>query len=97
MRNFVRTLICLLLFTLFLGGCVGRNFPSTSVKDIRPNVTTKEQIFVTFGEPAQKGLDTGLETWRYYHYSAQQAFGGKELLIIFNPNGTVRNYSFHTK
>jgi len=94
MNKNIKTMFYGIIFFLFIAGCVGRNFPTTSVKEIRPNVTTKEEIFAIFGEPAQKGIDTGFETWRYYHYSVQQAFGGKELLIIYNPNGTVRNYTY---
>jgi len=94
MRNPLIKFICMLFLCLFLGGCVGRKFPTPSVKDIRPNVTTKEEVFATYGEPAQRGIDTGFETWRYYYYSIDQRFGGKELLIIFNTNGTVRNYTY---
>ncbi len=87
------------LFLVFLlGGCfpVGRDFPTFPIRDIQPNVSTQTQIFAAFGEPVEKGLDTGFETWTYYHYV--YTLGGvqnqKRLHVVFNKDGTVRNYSF---
>ena len=49
---------------LFLSGCIylGRNFPTTPVKNISNNVTTRREIFANFGEPDRKGLENGYET-----------------------------------
>jgi len=91
----------LLLTVLFLQGCTltGQEFSSSSVRAIQPNVTTKEQITKTFGEPFRKGMDTGYETWRYSYRALMTEKGGyvnKDLFLIFNKNGTVQKYSFQT-
>lgn len=88
-----------LFLMFFLAGCVvtGRDFPTTPIKDIQPNVTTKSQIFSTFGEPVEKGLDTGLETWTYHYTTVGTGSGGvgqKRLYVVFNKDDTVRSYSF---
>ncbi len=86
-----------LVFALFLWGCVGRDFSTASVKEIRPNVTTKSEIFTNFGEPVEKGFDSGYEAWTYYRYTAGYAIGSagqKRLYVVFNKDGTVRSYSF---
>ena len=92
----------LVVLLLGLSGCfvVGRDFPADPVKDIQANVTTKQQIFETFGQPFEQGLETGgYETWTYYY--ASYAPGGlesrKQLQLSFNKNGTVRAYSFTAK
>jgi len=90
-----------LLLLLFLFGCVpvGRDFPTVPIQDIQPNVTTKNRIFAVFGEPVERGFDTGDETWTYYHYVYTP--GGiqtqKRLHVVFNQDGTVRSYSFSSK
>ncbi len=92
----MRSKFCYLFLMLFLCGCavMGRDFPTTPVKDIQPNVTTKVDIFKFFGEPVEKGLDTGNETWTYYQYILGTGLGQKRLHIVFNKDGTVRSYSF---
>ena len=97
MKNIFKVGLHALVLCLMLGGCVGREFPTAEIKEIRPNVTTKDQIFATFGEPAEKGLDTGLETWTYYRYVLGQAGSGKQLRVIFNTNGTVRSYAYSAR
>lgn len=85
------------VLALFLWGCVGRDFSTTPVKEIRPNVTTKAEIFANFGEPVEKGFDSGNEAWTYYRYTVGYAIGSagqKRLYIVFNKDGTVRSYSF---
>ena len=90
-----------LFVVFFLIGCVpiGRDFPTVPIKDIQANVTTKNQIFAAFGEPVERGYDTGDETWTYYHYV--YTVGGvqtqKRLHVVFNKDGTVRNYSYSSK
>jgi hypothetical protein len=90
-----------LLFFLALLGCfpVGRDFSTFPVSDIRPNGTTKNQIFSSFGEPQERGLDNGSETWTYYYYVWTPAGlqNNKRLHITFNSDGTVRAYSFSSK
>ena len=88
--------VAFLALLAFLWGCAvaGRDFPTAPVKNIRPNETTQSQIFATFGEPVEKGLDTGYETWTYYQYSIGQTVVRKRLQVMFNKDGTVRSYSF---
>ena len=91
----------LLLAIIFLQGCTltGQEFSSSAVSEIQPNVTTKEQISKTFGEPFRQGIESGFETWRYRYraiVTEKGNFVDKELFLIFNKNGTVQKYSFHT-
>lgn len=93
----MRKLIFLFVF-LFLAGCLpfGRDFPTFPIEEIRPNVTTKSQVYTTFGEPVEKGFDSGYESWTYYHYlyTVIGLQNQKRLHIMFNKEGTVRSYSF---
>jgi hypothetical protein len=79
-------------------GCipVGRDFPTVPIKEIQPNVTTQRQVFASFGEPIEKGLDSGYETWTYYRYV--YTVGGvqtqRRLHVVFNKDGTVRSYAY---
>ena len=92
----MRKFLFVVLVLGFLSGCTfhGRDFPTRPVRNIQPNVTTREKIFAVFGEPVERGIDTGYETWTYYHYSLGQTLGGKRLYVIFNKDGTVQKYSF---
>jgi len=92
----MRHTLFFLVLILFLWGCAvsGRDFPTDPIKDIRPNISSKADIFAAFGEPVEKGLDTGYETWTYYQYTLGQTIGQKRLHIIFKKDGTVRSYSF---
>ncbi len=91
--------LCLLFVILVLAGCysVGRDFPTFPIEKLEPNVTTKDQVYAAFGEPVERGADSGYETWTYY-YSLYSVTGlqQKRLHFIFNRDGTVRNYSFST-
>ena len=81
------------------GGCaalrVGRMFPSPDPAQIIVNVTDKAALVRMFGEPYQVGLDSGDPTWRWF-YAAHDAGGevSKDFSVRFNPNGTVKSYSF---
>lgn len=87
------------LFVVFLlAGCipVGRDFATFPVEKLQPNVTTKEQVYAAFGEPVERGSDSGNESWTYYYY-LYSVFGPqrqKRLHVIFNQDGTVKDYSF---
>ncbi len=93
----MRNPLYFLVLAFFLWGCVGRDFSTTPVEEIRPNVTTKAEIFANFGEPVEKGFDSGYEAWTYYRYTVGYAIGSagqKRLYVVFNKDGTVRSYSF---
>src|SRR5712691_5546978 len=81
------------------GGCAGlkagRMFPSPDPAQIIVNVTDKAALVRMFGEPYQVGLDSGDPTWRWF-YAAHDAGGevSKDFSVRFNPNGTVKAYSF---
>lgn len=87
-----------LVAVLLLSGCAfyGRDFSSAQVKNIQANVTSQREVFGMFGEPVQRGLESGYETWTYsyQHYSLGQGWRSKSLYVVFDPDGTVRNYSF---
>jgi len=93
----MRKLSFLLLVVFFLTGCAlsGKNLTGSKVKDIQPNVTTKEQILSSFGEPGRRGRDSGFETWRYsYRNFAAEGWINRDLYLIFNPDGTVQKYAY---
>jgi len=86
-----------LLIVFFLAGCAtsGIKLTESAVKEIQPNVTTKEQILTSFGEPGRKGIDSGFETWRYsYRNLIGEGWVNRDLYLIFNQNGTVQKYSY---
>ena len=95
----MRSKFSYVFLSLLLWGCavLGRDFPTAPVREIQPNVTTKTDIFKFFGEPVERGLDTGDETWTYYQYTVGSGAGQKRLHIVFNKDGTVRSYSFSSK
>ena len=80
-------------------GCVsiqfGRPFPSPAPASIAVGTTDKAALRRVFGEPYQVGLDSGDQTWRWFY---GQREGGteitKDFTVRFNPNGTVKAYSF---
>ncbi len=89
---------CLLALSV-LSGCIsikfGREFPSPDPKMIVAGKTDKTSLQRMFGEPYQVGLDSGDQTWRWFY--GQRDSGAeisKDLSIRFNPDGTVKSYSF---
>ncbi len=57
--------------------------------------TDKASLERMFGEPYQVGLDSGDQTWRWFY--GQRNAGtelSKDLSVRFNPDGTVKSYSF---
>lgn len=95
----IRKALFVFWFFLFLWGClaVGRDFPTFDVKGkVQPNVTTRSHLFADFGEPQERGLESGYETWTYYYYvyTLSGVQGQKRLHVVFNHDGTVRSYSY---
>ncbi|HEX9444254.1 MAG TPA: outer membrane protein assembly factor BamE [Candidatus Binatia bacterium] len=94
----MRQRLWVLSLLVFLAGCVasGREFPVFPIEKLRANVTNKDDVYAAFGEPIEKGSDTGFETWVYYHY-VTTLFGRRDerrLTVIFNPDGSLRHYSY---
>jgi len=87
-----------LLMTFLASACslgLGREFPSPDAAQIKLNVTDKPALIQVFGEPYQVGIDSGDQTWRWFH--AQRSGSStitKDLTVRFNANGTVKSYSF---
>jgi len=90
--------LLLVIFILVLAACfpVGRDFATFPVEKLQTNFTTKEQVYAAFGEPIEKGSDSGYESWTYYYYlySVVGPQRQKRLHVIFNRDGTVKDYSF---
>jgi hypothetical protein len=86
------------LLPVFFAACfpVGRDFGTFPVEKLQTNVTTKEQVYTDFGEPIEKGSDSGYESWTYYYYlySVVGPQRQKRLHVIFNRDGTLKDYSF---
>jgi outer membrane protein assembly factor BamE (lipoprotein component of BamABCDE complex) len=94
----MRRRLCLLIFILSLAGCfpVGRDFATFPVEKLQINVTTKDQVYAAFGEPVERGSDSGNESWTnyYYLYSVVGPQRQKRLHVIFNQDGTIKDFSF---
>ena len=101
MEEHMRGKLGYLIVALLLSGCVtlGRDFPTTPVRNITTNVTTQREVFANFGEPDKRGLENGYETWTYSYnyYELGQLRSSKELYIVFDKDNTVRSYSFNSK
>jgi hypothetical protein len=84
---------------VLLAGCVsfkaGREFPSPEPSLIVAGKTGKADLRRVFGEPYEVGLDSGDPTWTWFY---GRTGGGedrsKSLTVRFNPDGTVKSYSF---
>jgi hypothetical protein len=83
---------------LLASGCAikyGRPFLSPDAGMIAMDRTEKTTLRKMFGEHYQMGIDSGDETWRWVY--AEYGVGGgtnKDFTVRFNPNGTVKSYSF---
>lgn len=81
-------------------GCatVGNDFATHNVDQIRIGETTRAEIQELFGEPWRTGIEDGKRTWTYGKYK-WSAFGDAEttdLVVRFNPDGTVSSYVYNT-
>jgi len=85
---------------LYTGGCitVGRDFNSADMSWLRNNRTGKQEVYRMLGEPFRTGVDQGKITWTYgyYRYRALGETHTKDLVIYYNPDGTVSTYTFNT-
>lgn len=83
-----------------LGGCVtlGAPFNAAQVPSITIGKTTRADVTKMFGQPFRTGVESGDETWTFvnYHFSVFGAQTAKDLYVRFNPNGTVKSYSYNS-
>jgi hypothetical protein len=80
-------------------GCLsikfGQEFASPGPAMIQVGKSDKAALRRMFGEPYQVGIDSGDPTWRWFY--GQRDSGTeitKDLSVRFNPDGTVKSYSF---
>jgi len=88
-----------ILFVFSLGCItVGGDFPVDSVPAIAKGVTTKDELVQWFGEPYQRGLEDGQETWTYVYVKRRPGnkTESKELHISFDGGNKVDSYSYTT-
>ncbi|MDI9243871.1 outer membrane protein assembly factor BamE [Marinobacter sp. CHS3-4] len=95
--------IRVLLVTLLLvmgAGCatVGKDFATHNVDQIKIGETTRNDIQEMFGEPWRTGIEDGKRTWTYgkYRWSAFGEAETTDLVVRFNPDGSVASYVFNT-
>lgn len=92
--------IALITLSLTVAGCatVGQEFATHNVDQIEIGETTRADIQEMFGEPWRTGVEDGKRTWTYGKYR-WSAFGDAEttdLVVRFNPDGTVSSYVYNT-
>ncbi len=82
---------------LLLGACAtrGKDFPS-NLTWIKTNTTTQKDVSQLLGQPYQVGNSAGTGTWTYGYYKFRLigASNTKELKFWWNPDQTVKYYSF---
>jgi outer membrane protein assembly factor BamE (lipoprotein component of BamABCDE complex) len=78
-------------------GCVtqGKYFPSET-EWVKANQTQQKDVRQLLGDPHFVGSSGGTPTWTYgyYKYRLVGQSSTKELKLYWNPDNTVRNYSF---
>ena len=93
----MRIVTALFIGLLLLPACatVGWDFPADRVGEISLGETSRGELLEMFGQPYQRGLEDGSETWTYVwiKYGPGQT-DSKELHIRFRPGGLVDSYSF---
>jgi len=91
------SMVCILAVS---AGCatVGKDFATHKVDQITLNETTRADIETMFGEPWRTGVEDGKPTWTYgkYHWSAFGEAETTDLVVRFNPDGTVSSYVYNT-
>ena len=78
-------------------GCVtqGKYFPSET-EWVKANQTQQKDVRQLLGDPHFVGSSGGTPTWTYgyYKYRLIGHSSTKELKLYWNPDSTIRNYSF---
>lgn len=102
MRNLC---IILAILSMFLGGCSfgsishGSEITEQQLTDIKPGITTKKDIYRTFGEPT-KVVENGAIFFYSWTRGGQSSFLGmastetdtKSLMIEFDGDGVVKEH-----
>ena len=91
-------ILAAVLFSISACATVGQDFPDTQLSSIQMGITKISDIRQRFGQPWRVGVENSLRTWTYgqYKYSLFSAAKTKDLVVRFNPNGTVASYAFNT-
>jgi hypothetical protein len=93
------SLLCLFLSLLSMTGCVtrGAQFASDTAW-IRVGSTTQDSVSKLLGNPHGVGSASGIPTWTYgyYKYGFIGTNAQKELKLYWNPNRTVKDFSFNS-
>ena len=90
-----------LALLLLVAGCItiGQQFRPEAVELIKAGQTTDQDVLKLFGNPVRTGLaEDGAREWTYAHYKASAfgAFEGRDLVVKFNADGSVKSFSYHT-
>ena len=87
------------LAALALAAClnVGEEFPTDPIGQIQIGHTTRDDIHRMFGDPWRTGIEDGRRTWTYgrYKYRLIGRTETRDLVVRFDPNGTVASYTFN--
>ncbi len=92
--------VCMAAVLAVFAGCatVGKDFATHKVDQINIGETTRNDIEAMFGAPWRTGVEDGKPTWTYgkYHWSAFGDAETTDLVVRFNPDGTVASYVYNT-
>ncbi len=91
--------IYLLLLLGFVScATVGSSFQFMGPQTIEVGKTSRADIFKTYGEPFRVGYDNGSLKWTYGYYLYRMIGESetRDLIITFDANGIVKDYSYST-
>ncbi|MCY4380668.1 MAG: hypothetical protein OXC40_03755 [Proteobacteria bacterium] len=95
-RSFISQIVCLLVTTLLLTGCLslGKDF-TTNVDWLKVGKTSQQQVIERLGMPEEIGQSHNKTMWTYYYIrvSLWQKIARKELRIFWHNNQLVHSYN----
>jgi outer membrane protein assembly factor BamE (lipoprotein component of BamABCDE complex) len=98
-RTYGISLFLLMFAPLLFLGCarVGHEFDSHKVQRVEVGKTTQSEVLSMFGEPWRTGLENGVRTWTYGHYTYRLIGNAdtKDLVIKFSSDKVVSSYTFN--
>jgi len=92
-------IIIFIIAAFFQSSCVTRGAPFVSeLSWIKLGTTTQENVHNKLGSPHAVGNASGTSTWTYgfYRYGLIGTNAQKELKFFWNPNKTVKDFSFNS-